>query len=148
VEHLLDLKDDGLITFDDPMAEIDQISDVDRLGMAGLLRLTASGRDRARTLAAPPLSAPAAPNIQLVFAEQAQVAARDINNTYNTYDEMLDRVAEALAQMSDISEEDRVAAKTMLERLRGKADSVATSAAGSAGGAVLGALFKQILGLP
>lgn len=145
--HLVDLKSEGLVAFDDPMAEIDQVELVDRVGMAVDLRLTSYGRDRVRALGAS-TGAHGPSTVQFVFAEQAQVAARDVNNSFNTYDELLDRIAEALANMPDVSDADRDEAKSLLERLRGKADSVTTAAAGGAGGAVLGALFRQMLGLP
>jgi len=144
--HLFDLTADGLLTFEDPMARIDQMDEVDRLGMAANLRLTASGRDRAARLERRDQPAGASP-LQIVIAEHAQIAARDINNNYANFDELLDLVRQGIETMEGIDDDTRDEAKSFVERLRGSAGTLATGTATGAGGAVVGALLKSLLGL-
>jgi hypothetical protein len=54
----------------------------------------------------------------------------------------------ALEGLSDIDERTRDEARGILQRMRSTATTVATGAATGAGGAVVGALFRQKLGLP
>lgn len=141
---IMHLQEEGFVAFEDPAATIDQASIVDRLRMAVDLRLTARGRDRVRQSTEGFGRSP----VQIVVAEQAQIAARDINNQFNTYDELLARIAAGIEAIDGISDETRDEARGFLQKLRAKSDSVATGTATAAGGAVVGALLRQLLGLP
>lgn len=140
-DALIDLGQDGLIDFDDPSRGIEQISSAQRLGNGGRFRLTVYGRDRAE----PPRQTPT--NVtQIVHAAQAQVAAGDINN-YVTFTQLLDRVEQALDDLEGVDEDAREEARGMLTKLRAATGTVATGTASGAGGALLGAVLKQALGL-
>ena len=140
-DALIDLRDDGLIEFADPSRGVDQISSAQRLGNGGRFRLTAYGRDRAE----PPRQS--STNVtQIVHAAQAQVAAGDINN-YVTFTQLLDRVEQALEELDGVDEEAREEARGILAKLRGATGTIATGTASGAGGALLGAVLKQALGL-
>lgn len=139
--RLIDLRDGGLLLFDDPAALLEQISDADRLGMGGQFRLTVTGRDRA-------VPRPSAANItQIIHAAQAQVAAGNIHN-YVSFEQLLDRVDRALEEVDRVDEDTRAEARTMLDKLRAASGTIATGTATSAGGTLLGAVLKQALGLP
>lgn len=129
--------------FDDPAARVDQLSDVDRLNLAAAFRVTAVGRDRVRQLQRPSGNAHVT---QIINAVNAQVAAGDIQN-FVTFQALLDRAEQEIDALEDIDEEAREEAKSLLAKLRGATGTVATGAAGGAGGAVLGAVFKKLLGL-
>lgn len=141
-EELIGLGEDGLIDFDDPSGGIDQLSSSQHLTRAGHFRLTTFGRDRAQPSSAPPPS----PNItQIVHAAQAQVAAGDINN-FVSFTALLDRVEEALDEVDGVNDDARQEARSMLDKLRGASGTVATGTASGAGGALLGAVLKKVLG--
>lgn len=140
---VLDLHEGGLVLLDDPAAEIDQISDVDQLGMAENIRLAPAGLAHIGSL-----QRHSSTRItQIVHATQAQVAGGDIHN-YGSFDELLDRLVDALAGLEDIDDEARAEASGILDQLRSASGKVAVGAAASSGGAVVGALLKQLLGLP
>jgi hypothetical protein len=140
---LVDLRDEGLLLFDDPLAGIDQIATSERVASGAEFRLTSAGRDRvlrggtreARSI------------VQIIHATSAQVAAGDIHN-YASFDELLDQVSEALEHLSGIDEAARDEARGILGKLRSASGTVVTGAATSAGGALLGGLLRQLLGLP
>lgn len=138
--RVFELSDDGLIALDDIGGSYSQMMSADRLGMAGNIRLTAAGRDR--------VSAPPGPAIgtQIIQVIQGQVAAGDIHN-YTTFLQLLDRAEAEVDQVEGIDDEAKAEAKGLLVKLRAGAGTVGTQAAGSAGGTVLGAIFKQLLGL-
>jgi hypothetical protein len=46
--RIVDLRDQGFVNFDDPSANVDQISESQRLGNGCDFRVTAAGRDRVR----------------------------------------------------------------------------------------------------
>lgn len=140
--RVFDLRDSGLLLLDDIGAEI-QVSDAEQLGMALDIRLTPTGLDRVRNQP----STAATQITQIIHATQAQVAAGDIH-TYVSFDELLDRLTEALTQLEDIDDEARREAHGLLDQLRSASGKVAIGAAASSGGAVLGTLLKQLLGLP
>lgn len=142
-QRLLDLRDTGLLRLDDIGAEIDQISNAEQISMAQDIRLTPTGLDR---ISNRPRSI-ATPITQIIYATQAQVAAGDIHN-YASFDDLLDQLAEALAQLEDVDDEAREEARGLLDKLRSASGKVAIGAAASSGGAVLGTLLKQLLGLP
>lgn len=137
---LIGLEDDGLIVFDDPSRLVDQISGRQRLVRASRFRLTAVGRDRAVPAATPTTV------IQIVHAVQAQVAAGDINH-YVNFSALLDRAEEALDEVEGVDEETREEARSIIDKLRAASGPIATGTASGAGGAVVGALLKQLLGL-
>lgn len=139
---LADLAREGLLLFDDPAGEIDQLAMSERISLASGFRLTSTGLDRARG------SHPAAPTIlQIVSATNAQVAAGDINN-YESFNELLDRAEGELNQLDGIDAATQEEARGILAKLRSVSGTVATGAATSAGGALAGALLRQLLGLP
>lgn len=140
--RLLDLRDSGLVNFNDPAASLEQLSEADRLEMASDFRVTVTGRDRVQ-----PRTAPATTIMQVVQAAQAQVAAGNITN-YVSFTQLLDRVEEALGQVDGVDDETRAEARGLLDKLRAASGTVATESASGAGGALLGALLKQALGLP
>jgi hypothetical protein len=138
--RVLDLRDEGLVRFDDPAARIEQLSDSDRLGMGSAFRATAAGRDRVRGH-----QRPAGDTYinQVINAVNAQVAAGDIQNLV-TFQALLGRAEQAIDELEEIDEQTRAEAKSLVDKLRGASGGVATSAAG----AVVGAVLKQLLGLP
>jgi hypothetical protein len=140
---MFDLRDGGLVLLDDSAAEIDQISDLDQLGMAENIRLAPAGLAHIGNLQA----SSSTRITQIVHATQAQVAGGDIHN-YGSFDELLDRLVDALAGLEDIDDEARAEARGILDQLRSASGKVAVGAAASSGGAVVGALLKQLLGLP
>ena len=140
--RLFDLRDDGLILFEDPGAQLQRVSDADRLGMAEHFRLSAPGRDRAAPSVPPSTSV-----MQIVNAVNAQVAAGDITN-YVSFEQLLDRVDQALTEITGVDEEARAEARGMLEKLRGVSGTIATGTVTGAGGALLGTVLKHALGLP
>lgn len=99
------------------------------------------GRDRAE----PPAATPATV-IQIVHAVQGQVAAGNINN-YVTFNALLDRSEEALDEVDGVDEETRDEARGIVDKLCGVSGTIATGTASGAGGAVVGARLKQLLGL-
>lgn len=140
--RVLDLHGSQLMTFVDVAATIGQMSDADRLGMASDFRLTVAGRDRLQ-----PRGVPATTITQIVHAAQAQVAGGDITN-YVSFSQLLDRVEQAVDEVDDVDEETRAEARGLLDKLRAASGTVATGTASGAGGALLGAVLKQVLGLP
>jgi CheY-like chemotaxis protein len=84
---------------------------------------------------------------QIVHATQAQVALGDIQS-FGSYSDLLDRVAEALEELQDVDDADREEARRLLGKLRSASGSIAVGAAASSGGALLGTVLKQLLGLP
>jgi len=93
---LADLAHEGLLLFDDPAREIDQLAMSERISLASEFRLTSAGLDRVRG------NPPAAPTIlQIVNATNAQVAAGDINN-YASFIELLDRAEGELDRLDGI----------------------------------------------
>jgi hypothetical protein len=143
--HMIDLQDDGLLAFDDPLAGIDQLPESERLSRASGFRLTAFGRDRVVYAGGRTRESSIT---QIVLAEKAQVAAGNIENHFESYNELLDRIAEALEALTDIDEEAKQEARGILDKLRSASGTIATGASASAGGAVLGGVLKGILGLP
>jgi hypothetical protein len=139
---ILDLRDEGFVAFDDPAAHIDQFADSERLTHARDFRLTSAGRDRPqmdRSSLPPSIT-------QIIHATHAQVAAGDIN-TYVTFNELLDQVADTLDDLEDIDEDTREDARGILRRLRAASGTVATGATTSAGAALLVEIAKQLTGL-
>lgn len=139
-DALVDLGEDGLIDFDDPSRALDQLSSAQRLSNGGRFRLTAGGRDRVEAGSQPPPSV-----TQIVHAAQAQVAAGNINN-YVTFNALLDRVSEAIDEVDGVDDATREEAKGLVDKLRGTSATVATGAASSGAGALLGAVLKKVLG--
>lgn len=137
--RVFELRDDGLVALDDIGGEIDQISDAERLGMATNIRLTAPGRDRASGAARVGAT-------QLIQIIQGQVAFGDINN-YTTFVELLERADTEIDRLDGVTEDAREEAKGLLAKLRAGAGSAASGAVGEAGGALLGAILKQLLGM-
>ena len=139
--RIFDLRDSGLVLFDDVGAEI-QVSDADQLGMAQDIRLSTAGVDRVARRDEPTVA-----NItQNIHATQAQVAPGDIHN-YASYDELMDRLAEALTELDNIDDEVREEARGLLDKLRSVSGRIAVGAAADSGGAVLGTLLKHALNL-
>jgi hypothetical protein len=139
--RVFDLRDGRLLLIDDIGAEI-QVSDAEQLAMAQDIRLSTTGLDRVESR-----QRPAASSItQIINATQAQVAAGDIHN-YSSYDELIDRLAEALSQLDDIDDDVREEARGLLDKLRSASGQIAVGAAASSGGAVLGTLLKHALNL-
>jgi hypothetical protein len=85
--------------------------------------------------------------IQIQDAAQIQIAAGDINN-YKSFDELGDALSSSIDGLTNIDDDAKDEARGLVSKIFGKGDAVATSAAGSAGGAVLGSVLKQLLGLP
>jgi hypothetical protein len=140
-DRIFDLGDSGLLLFEDPAATV-EIDSKDRLGMAERFRLSTLGLDRVTSNAAPKVQ-----NInQIINATNAQVAAGNINN-FNSYDELLTHIADALHDLQDVDEEAREEALSLLEKLRSASGTVGTGVAMSGGGALLGTLLKKALGL-
>jgi len=142
----LDLQADGLLRFEDPLAQIDQATDQDRLGDASDIRLTVPGE----RIAAPPDESKL---LQIVNAVHAQVAGGDVTGDINvttniTFNEFLDQIDDQIASLQGITEEDRAEARGMIEKMRAGAGRLASGTATSAAGAVVGALLKEMLGLP
>jgi hypothetical protein len=139
---LADLAHEGLLLFDDPAREIDQLAMSERISLASEFRLTSAGLDRVRG------DRPAAPTIlQIVNATNAQVAAGDINN-YASFIELLDRAEGELDRLDGIDAATQEEARGIFAKLRSASGTVATGTATSAGGALVGALLRQLLGLP
>jgi hypothetical protein len=140
--RILDLGDAGLLLFDDPAAAIEGPSDIDRLRVAANFRLSPAGLDRVS-----PSDRPTIQNIgQIITATQAQVAGRDINN-FHSYDQLVAQLTDALDQLQNVDEEAREEARGILAKLKSASSSVASGAASSGGGALLGTLLKEALGL-
>jgi hypothetical protein len=139
---LADLAREGLLLFDNPAGEIDQLAMSERISLASEFRLTSAGLDRARgNLTATPTI------LQIVNTTNAQVAAGDINN-YASFDELLDRAEGELNRLDGIDAATHEDARGLLAKLRSASGTVATGTATSAGGALVGALLRQLLGLP
>lgn len=139
---LVDLASEGLLLFDDPFRDIDQLAMSERISAASEFRLTLAGLDRVRG------DRSTVPTItQIVHATNAQVAAGDIHN-YVSFDELLDRAEAELGQLDDIDAATQEEARGILAKLRSASGTVATGTATSAGGALAGALLRQLLGLP
>jgi hypothetical protein len=137
-----DLAHEGLLLFDDPAREIDQLAMSERISLASEFRLTSAGLDRVRG------NHPAAPTIlQIVNATNAQVAAGDINN-YVSFSQLLDRAEDELDRLDGIDATTQEEARGIFAKLRSASGTVATGTATSAGGALAGALLRQLLGLP
>jgi uncharacterized phage infection (PIP) family protein YhgE len=141
--RLIDLRDEGFVTFIDPAAAIDQLPSADRLGMASDFRLRSTGHDRLKAQAPTEASV-----IQIVNATTAQVAAGNIINQFGSFDELLDALAAKIGQVEGVDEEAKQEARSILDKLRSASGTAATSAMGSAGGALLGSVLKQFTGLP
>jgi len=139
---IIDLRDEGYLAFDDPAAHIDQFADSERLSHGRDFRVMSAGRDRVQ----PGQSASLQAITQIIYATNAQVAARDINN-YVSFNQLLDDVGAELEALEGIDEEARVEAKSILSKLRSATGTIATGSAASAGGALLGGLIRQLLGL-
>lgn len=137
------MRDQGFVNFDDPSANVDQISESQRLGTGGDFRVTATGRDRVRHQQRPGGDTHIT---QVINAVNAQVAAGSIQN-FVTFQAFLDRAEETIDALDDIDEEAREEAKGLVAKLRGATGTVATGVASGAGGAVLGTVFKKLLGL-
>jgi hypothetical protein len=84
---------------------------------------------------------------QIIHAGQVQIAGRDVHNV-STYEEMLDRLTDAVAQADEVTPAAREEAHGLLDRLRSASGDAAIEAASTSGGALLGTLLKQLLGLP
>src|SRR6202035_4408111 len=139
---LVDLQGEGLLLFDDALAGIDQITLSEQVSGAAEFRLTSAGVDRAQGVR------PAATAItQIVQATYAQVAAGDIHN-YGSFDELLDRAEEELDRLNGVDATAQDEARGILAKLRSASGTVATGTATSAGGALVGAVLRQLLGLP
>lgn len=142
--RIVDLRDQGFVSFDDPSELVDQISESERLSAGRNFRVTAAGRDRVHDQQRPAGD----PHItQIITAVNAQVAAGNIQN-FLTFQAFLDRADETIDTLDNIDEAAREEAKGLLAKIRGATGTIATGAAGGAGGAVLGAVFKNMLGLP
>jgi hypothetical protein len=109
---------------------------------AAEFRLTSTGRDRVSSQ-----RATATTILQIVNATNAQVSAGDIHN-YASFEELLDRAEDELDRIADIDPVTQADARGILAKLRSASGTVATGTATSAGGALVGALLKQLLGLP
>ncbi|HEV3321478.1 MAG TPA: hypothetical protein VG147_04725 [Solirubrobacteraceae bacterium] len=92
--------------------------------------------------------APAAKQIvHIAHAAEVQVALGDITN-YTTFAEFTAAVDTAIDGLVGVDETAKAEAKGILAKMCSKGGEVASAAAGSAGGSLLGAVLKQILGLP
>jgi hypothetical protein len=136
---LIDLGGPGLLLFEDPASATEGITDTDRIRMATRFRLPAGTANRT--------GSPAQQITQIINAATAQVAAGDIHN-YGSFEELLDRLAEDLDHLTDVDEETRDEARGILDKLRSASGKITVGAAASGGGALIGALLKQKLGLP
>jgi hypothetical protein len=74
------------------------------------------------------------------------VAAGDITN-YVSFTALLDDVQRHLDDLTDIDENARTEAQGILDKLRSAGMNLTTTAIGSGGGAVIGALLAHLLGL-
>lgn len=81
-----------------------------------------------------------------MHAANAQVAAGDIHN-YVSFNELLDRAEAELKGLDGIDAATQEEAQGILAKLRSVSGTVATGTATSAGGALVGALLRQLLGL-
>jgi hypothetical protein len=98
--------------------------------------------------AAKPRKAPATKQIvHIAHAAEVQVAFGDIAN-YTTFAEFTAAVDTAIDRLVGVDEAAKAEAKGILAKMCSKGGEVASAAAGGAGGALLGAVLKQILGLP
>jgi hypothetical protein len=98
--------------------------------------------------AARPPKAPATKQIvHIAHAAEVQVAFGDITN-YTTFAEFTAAVDTAIDGLVGVDETAKAEAKGILAKMCSKGGEVASAAAGGAGGALLGAVLKQILGLP
>ena len=140
--RLVDLKNEGLLKFEDLGAKL-QVEALDRIKIGSDFRLSTAGGDRVNHGE----DMPPARAVQIVHATTAQVAAGDINN-FGSFDELLDRLREELDDLEGVDPAAQEEARTLLDKLRAASGDVATGSAASAGGAVLGAALKQLLGLP
>ena len=84
--------------------------------------------------------------VHIAHAAEVQVAAGDITN-YKTFIEFIEAADKAIDGLVGVDGAAKEEARGMLAKIRGAGDEVATAAVGSAGGAVLGAVLKQLLGL-
>lgn len=141
--RLIDLRDEGFVTFTDPLARIDQLPSADRLGKAFDFRLRSAGHDRLEVKAPTEASV-----VQIINATTAQVAAGNIINEFKSFDELLDALAAKIDGVEGVDDEAKQEAHAILGKLRSAGGTVATSALGSAGGALLGSVLKQFTGLP
>jgi hypothetical protein len=136
--HLLDLKSQGLVTFEDPLARVDQATDSERVEKARQIRLTMAGHSATRP--------DSVQLIQIGEAAGVQIAGRDIRN-YVTFNQLLDDAAKAIDAARDADPAAKEEARTLIDRMRGKSAEVATGTMTGAGGALLGGVLKQLLGL-
>lgn len=138
--RIVDMASMGLVLFTDPAGHLPQFAPSERLKMASEFRLTIVGRDRLE-----PAGAPA--NVtQIINAVNAQVAAGDITN-YVSFTALLDDVQRHLDDLTDIDDNARTEAQGILDKLRSAGMNVTTTAMGSGGGAVIGALLAHLLGI-
>ena len=83
---------------------------------------------------------------QIINTVQAQVASGNILN-YHSYNDLLDKLEGALAQLDDVDDDARAEARGILDKLRSASGKIATGTVASSGGAVIGAPLQQLLNL-
>jgi hypothetical protein len=139
--RILDLRAQGYL--EGLVPEVDQASAEQLLGLAtDGLRLTMKAHDRAE---------PAATGGNTVnfhgSVVAGQIAAGDITN-YVSFADVLDRAAKEITALDQIDQSEREEALSLIDVLRGKAANLSAEVLTGAGGALLGAVLAQLLGLP
>jgi CheY-like chemotaxis protein len=84
---------------------------------------------------------------QIIHASRVQIAGGHMQNV-STYEDLLDRLSDILEQVDNVTPVAREEARGLLDKLRSASGEAAIEAASTSGGALLGSLLKQLLGLP
>jgi hypothetical protein len=139
---LIELASENLVGFVDPGRRLPQLPAAERIALVSEFRVTVAGRDR---LAAEKASPVITVN-QIINTTNAQVAGRDVVN-FVSFGAFLDAAQDQLDQLSDVNDEDRAEAQSIINKLRSATTQIAIGTAAGGGGAVLGAIFTGLLHL-
>lgn len=144
--RLLDLEEQALIKFLNPMARLTGWSAPQRIDKGSDFRLTIAGADRVddrRTVQA-------GPNFY-IYGDVGQVAGRDITNHFTITQEIVQLALEELDRRQDVAETTRQETRGMIERAKGHTTEILIAAAGTDAGALALELIKhgaRAIGVP
>ncbi|MEK6273081.1 MAG: hypothetical protein AABM42_10610 [Actinomycetota bacterium] len=141
-ERIVDLHADGYLAGDLP--DFQQADAAARLALSDGLRLTIRAHEQVNQ---PPAAVAAASSVNFYGPVVAnQIAAGSITN-FTSIAELLVRADAALDELQGVDEDDRVAAKKLIEVLQGRTAELGADVLSGAGGGLLATVLAQLLGL-
>jgi hypothetical protein len=136
---LFDLLDERLIKFLNPMATLSSWPASTRIGKASRFRITVEGHDRLKR------SRSASITQIYNYGSVGQLAGRDIVNEVTITEEIVELALQEVDRRSDVDDETRRGARTLIQSAKGRGMEILVAAAGTDVGALALGAVKHVL---